>query len=480
MSPSTDPDVENQLTAVQPGSSVSSEEGASEEGATSLERLKERSKRGPCHCVYRYLVWTFSFFGIPKAVYRSMNFLLTCAAQLVCASYAYVMWECCGMPVTKLSQNEYLLSRYTGMSGELLLTFQLLQVDKEEQLMWMELWSELDEDANDAMDINEFHEFFELSEMRGDYSNRFFGVFDKRLNGYINFNDFFTTCWTYAPFDKERCVELSFRLLSRRGSTFDPDTTCLDVADIEHYVQTRYNKDNKKSKKWVNKRAVSLYAEIDADEGGGISYKEFREFSLNENSIFLLYGFWFQSQLRKALFGEDYWRKATESRTHQFVLDKDFLHKMMQMLDWPAVWAIGMIPENSVAPSKDDRATFKFDYNEVWLKAKEKKFLSKDKNKKTEAIVSPARHATPRQITSRFFNVFCLTLPPRHSPPFHKLDRHSGCKDSFAMRCYLQQNSSGRNDHWARICEVEGRVRLRKVPGPRWRRFLSGSKHVAL
>ena len=70
---------------------------------------------------------------------------------------------------------------------------------------------------------------------------------------------------------------------------------------------------------------------------GGIDYKEFRTFAM-ENRIFLLYGFWFQSQLRKVLFGEDYWKKATEKRRTVFFLDLPFTETMMKMMDWSAVW----------------------------------------------------------------------------------------------------------------------------------------------
>ena len=87
------------------------------------------------------------------------------------------------------------------------------------------------------------------------------------------------------------------------GDTFDIDTSCLDLMDLEHFVQERYNRSNKKSEKWVKKIAVALYAHIDMDMNGGIDYQEFRTFAM-ENRIFLLYGFWFQSQLRKMLFGE--------------------------------------------------------------------------------------------------------------------------------------------------------------------------------
>jgi hypothetical protein len=73
-------------------------------------------------------------------------------------------------------------------------------------------------------------------------------------------------------------VELSFRLLSRRGDTFEVERSCIDLTDIEFFVRQRYNQGGKgkKSEKWVGKKAVDLYSHIDADMSGGISYQEVR------------------------------------------------------------------------------------------------------------------------------------------------------------------------------------------------------------
>ena len=114
-------------------------------------------------------------------------------------------------------------------------------------------------------------------------TERMFRIYNKDFNGFIKFGDFLTQSWTYAPYDRERCCELSFRLLSRRGDTFDIDKSCIDLVDLEHFVQQRYNRSHKKSEKWVKKIAVALYAHIDTDESGGIDYKEFREVSSDQS-----------------------------------------------------------------------------------------------------------------------------------------------------------------------------------------------------
>jgi len=109
------------------------------------------------------------------------------------------------------------------MGGNLMIMFQLLKIERSEQLKWMELWSSIDANSDDKMDIDEFHDFAELGNMRNDYTERMFNIFNMQYNGYISFKDFFTVCWEYLPYDKDRTIELSFRILSRRGDTFDPE-----------------------------------------------------------------------------------------------------------------------------------------------------------------------------------------------------------------------------------------------------------------
>jgi len=157
----------------------------------------------------------------------------------------------------------------------------------------------------------------------------------------------------------------------------------------------RYNKAGKKSDKWVSKKAVDLYAYIDADMSGGISYHEFREFCLGKegkdgakgvdgNKVFLLYGFFWQCQLRKCLFGETYWREATERRLHLFTMDQPFQEEMMSLLDWNAVCSIGLAPKGSMhARGKVD---FRTEFNEAWFQAKETRFISKQKVEKREDV----------------------------------------------------------------------------------------------
>ncbi len=376
-----------------------------DEDAQFQKLLKKRNESKTCFsCLKRYVFWTLTLFGIPKLIFNALKFFVLLIFHCLHGVYAHMMWECCGVPVNQLNKNQYLLSRYTGQSGDVSIAFALLNIETDEQLKWMELWADFDDGGDDKMDMKEFHYFFGFGEVQNWLTERMFNIYNKDLNGFINFRDFLTVSWTYAPYDKERCVELSFRLLSRRGDVFDMDKTCLDLTDLENFIENRYNRKKKKSQKWVKNTAVSLYAHIDIDMSGGISYSEFRTFAL-ENRIFLLYGYFFQSQLRKILFEEHYWKEATLSRRAMFKIDRDFDDKMMQMMDWTAVWGIGMALPGSLPPK--DKISFKDDFNAAWYKGREKKFLQKKKKDKVNKVTVTLAAKTH----ARLIKIFSKIVP---------------------------------------------------------------------
>ena len=88
--------------------------------------------------------------------------------QFAFAIYARVVWECCGVPVSKLNKDEYLLSRYIGTSGDLIVAFNLLKIEGQEQIKWLQEWADNDKDGDDRMDIDEFHKYFQLKELRNE------------------------------------------------------------------------------------------------------------------------------------------------------------------------------------------------------------------------------------------------------------------------------------------------------------------------
>jgi Ca2+-binding EF-hand superfamily protein len=376
-----------------------------EEDAEFMKLLKKRSKQGRCHCCKATLCF------IPKTILAIASFFCVCTGQAIFLFYAYTMWECLGIPVSKLDKDQYLFSRYLDQKGDVEVMFALLKLDREEQLKWLYAWEAMDGNGDDQMDRDEFNNFLEFSDAKDGtvcwLTDRMFEYYNKEFNGLIKFRDFLTISFTFAPYDRERCIELSFRLLSRRGDSFDIDRSVIDLTDIEHFVRVRYNKNEKKSERWVVKKAVDLYSHIDEDMSGGISYSEFREYAL-KYKIFLLYGFYFQSQIRKCLFGETYWRDATESRRMMYTLDQPFQEEMMGLLDWQAVVNIGMAPKGAYIDSDTvKKPDFKKDFYDAWFHAKEARFLEKQKAD-TRADVSVALAAKTH---SRMVKIFGRIVP---------------------------------------------------------------------
>ena len=190
-----------------------------EEDQEFLKLLSKKAHgRSCCRCLYDYATWP------GRCAYGILAFLGSAVLQLVFFIYAKTLWDCCGIPVSKLNKEQYMFSKYMGQSGEITVMFSLLKIDKAEQLKWFETWESTDVNGDDQMDSTEFHHYFALSDMKNYLTERLFTIFNKEFNGYIKFRDFLNIAFTFAPYDIERCVELSFRLLSRRGDTFNMDT----------------------------------------------------------------------------------------------------------------------------------------------------------------------------------------------------------------------------------------------------------------
>ena len=391
-----DDDIESQMRGASPTTTTRSKNNQGkpqDENAAFLKKLDDRAhgRHGFCSKVFKFMLFLFLLpFKMPTVyLYRFVKF--TCKAFNECSYWLYAkfMWDCLGRPVRKINKMQYLLSKYMNQQGSTELTFTLLKLSDEERLEWVEFWSLFDVDGDDCCDIGEFAKLFQVEDIKqgrdkdqqaAAWIDRFFAVFDEQSNGYVKFGTFLQTCWSFGTFDRERTIELSFRLLSRRGSgnTFDMATTILDAVDIENFVRLRYLPFKKKrhADKYVKETAAALMEFLDSDLSGGMDYKEFRDFTLGTeddtgcykggNRVFLLYGFWFQSQLRKCVMGADYWLHHTEMRRRMFKYDRVFENEMMGMLDNDATVGIGMHAMTSAPLSKGVKIDFRTDFNEAW------------------------------------------------------------------------------------------------------------------
>jgi hypothetical protein len=85
------------------------------------------------------------------------------------------------------------------------------------------------------MDEKEFHDYFGLDPSI--WSHRLYEIFNQDFNDCVPFKDFLHTVWQVLVFDRENTEKLAFQLLSRRGATFQIESTCLDlqVRALSHF-----------------------------------------------------------------------------------------------------------------------------------------------------------------------------------------------------------------------------------------------------
>lgn len=154
-----------------------------------MNLLEKRSKRGCCYACGQCLTFPC------RIIYNILHFLALLTFQVLFLIYSYTLWECCGIPVSKLNREDYLFSkyarllltrthapqltqtrRYLGMSGEITVFFALVKMDREEQLKWIECWAATDKNGDDQMDTKEFHQFFGLADTECWLTERLFNM----------------------------------------------------------------------------------------------------------------------------------------------------------------------------------------------------------------------------------------------------------------------------------------------------------------
>ena len=110
--------------------------------------------------------------------------------------------------------------------------------------------------------------------------------------------------------------ELSFRLLSRRGTNFVAKWSVLDLEDIANFISFRYSEIKKLSSK--RKKAFDVLITMDLNEDGGVDIIEFQTFCA-KNPTFPRLFHALQNYMRRRIFGLDFWvsksRKVKYSKT---------------------------------------------------------------------------------------------------------------------------------------------------------------------
>ncbi|GMI13799.1 hypothetical protein TrVE_jg9649 [Triparma verrucosa] len=387
---------ENELQAE---ASDALKEHAEEMATMTMSKKQLRRKRSENKGKTRAFCWKTVMLPcrFMRCLISSFWMIVTGFSRMWHFGYSWVMWEFFGRVTHQVNREQYLLEKYMDQRGELIVIFKTLKLSDEQRLRWVELWSAIDTDEDNTMDVQEFNLFFDL--VGGNvkdliYTRRLFQVFNRNFNGYVNIRDFLTTTWLYCPYDEGKVAELSFRLISRRGDVFEPDVSIIDLVDIEEFVKARYDPMGRKKETSLKKIAVAIFAFLDVDGSGGVGFDEFVVFS-KQNPIFLYYGHWYQQLMRNAIFGEQYWRDETNDRPG--IYTRDVMQEAMlrdNITEQEA--SLGVF-----GPEIQKKKGFKYkvDFPEAWYKQKEEAFLAKQALKDRQDLANEmAKHTFQRMV----------------------------------------------------------------------------------
>ena len=142
--------------------------------------------------------------------YFQRNYLLL--KRSMKTGFSKILFKYLGISIKKMSREEFLIQKYSDISGRVEKLFSVLQMKKAARLEWLELWCEMDDDDNNCMDYGEYCSFFGFDE-EDELADKSFSLMNQNLNGCISFGDFLAFAWRYCPIDDRALSEFAFRFL---------------------------------------------------------------------------------------------------------------------------------------------------------------------------------------------------------------------------------------------------------------------------
>lgn len=150
------------------------------------------------------------------------------------------------------------------------------------------------------------------------WTMRLFELINYQITGTVTFLEFAAFVVKYLIIDRALTEEFCFRLLSRRGVTFMPEFSILDLSDFVTIVSFRYKEFS--TLPVQRKVALDVFAFVDSDNDGGVSIHELREFSA-KNPVLVRMAHMLLSHMRKVIFGLDFWvEKSRRWKLYQMSL----------------------------------------------------------------------------------------------------------------------------------------------------------------
>lgn len=171
-----------------------------------------------------------------------------------------------------------------------------------DKINFLDLFRELCGEGRSRVTYRAFCLYFKFKPDK--WIRRLFDLINSQVTGSFTFLELIQFCSRFLYIDRDTTEEFCFRFLSRRGLSFMPQYSILDLDDFVTFVALRYRKYSKLPKQ--RKLALDIFTSIDFDGDGGVTFDEFQKYC-RQNPVFLKLSHPLQNHLRKCIFGMEFW-----------------------------------------------------------------------------------------------------------------------------------------------------------------------------
>ena len=161
----------------------------------------------------------------------------------------------------------------------------------------------MDEDGGGEIEVEEFHDFYNLEPTA--FSKRIFAEFDLDESGGLSYAEFIAAIWNYCSSTSDDLLKFAFDMYDLDGNgTLAPE----ECASLLRMIFAKEDLDD---------RLKRIIVEMDADGDGEVDFGELVDY-VEEHPYMIEPMISMRTILRNSVCGARYWREATEWRQRQF------------------------------------------------------------------------------------------------------------------------------------------------------------------
>lgn len=356
-------------------------------------------------CIFTAVKWKqFKANRIdPGTIVRLKRPLYRCVCdiiEIICNECTY--WLCGRICCSCKTKNEVLVDKYSDAIGAVLDTMEKYDIPERPvfprylccgkclkcgtykggygvrggRISWLKKWQSVDKDGDNKLDQAEFTALLKLDP--DVWSARLFEFYNRDFNGTVPLRDFVDVSYSLLVYDRPMTYQTAFRLVSRRGQSFNSNLDVIDKEDLHHFFQHRYPEKNDATHQAL---ALAVYSYIDDDGSGGISYQEFLTFC-RTNLTFVVHAHRMLEKVRQGVMGSKFWVQETLRLQDIFIYDQKFFSRVEKH-------------EKKLRPPYD----FKVDFPEVYARKLEEKSMRLLKKKEAAIKNDQSNHRAFKRIT---------------------------------------------------------------------------------